>query len=124
MGMRILKTMRKQDAVYWGSPSPDGLGGSTTDKPIALKVRWEDREEEFTTTLGTEISKSIVYVPNIAGGVKEEGAELEIQGYLKLGTLADLKDSDLPKDNGALKIRGYAKLPTLKGDEFLRTCWL
>jgi len=124
MGIKILRTMLKQNCIYWGNPYPDGLGGMTTDKPVLLSCRWEDKQEEFTTGDGTLVSMAVVYVPNLAGGVKSEGAELEVQGFLKLGVLADLKDSKLPKNNGAYPIRGYAKLPTLKGDEFLRTCWL
>ena len=89
--MSWLGNMRKQTAVYWGSPTPNGRGGWSFDDPVELApgtdtgVRWQDSNELFIDANGAEqTAKSIVF-PSQA---------LALDGYLFLGTLADLSSAD------------------------------
>lgn len=125
MGMSIIRKMRRQKAVYWGSPQPDGYGGTVVAMPVEIDCRWEDVQELIKTANGEEaMSKSQVYVDR----------DLDEGGYLWLGELDDLpQDPSNPKANGADEIMKFGKLPTLKvrtdgldpnANEYLRTAWL
>lgn len=70
-----------QAAVYWGSPQPDGYGGFTFAAGAEVSVRWEDRLRVFIDATGREQqSRATVY----------GGGELDVGGFLYLGTLASL----------------------------------
>ena len=82
----------KQDAVYWGPGvgDDDGFGNRTFAAPIAIKVRWEDKQQLALSADGEEfMSIATVYVDR----------ELANQGWLFLGLLVDLPSSNGdPKD--------------------------
>ena len=115
--MSIITRMRKQTLVYWGSPVPDGYGGSTFAAAVELSCRWEDKQELFIAPDGKEVlSQSVVYV----------GQDVGIGGYLYLGVESDL-DSDHTNPeiiSGAREIRQLGKLPNLRATEYLRQVWL
>lgn len=79
-----------QDCVYWGSPVENGYGGVTYAFPIEIKCRWEDRQQIIGTITGNQIigfqnmSRAIVYVDR----------DVDVDGWLMLGTLDDLTDSE------------------------------
>jgi hypothetical protein len=107
----------KQDALYWGSPSASGWGGSDWDDPVEIKCRWELRQEVFRNAQGDEVhSQAIVYLSQ----------DLDIGGYLRLGDLDDISsDTETPDEvDGAFEIRGFAKIPNVKGTKFVRKAWL
>jgi hypothetical protein len=115
--MRILVTMLKQRAVYWGSPVQDGYGKFTFATPTEIRVRWEKKQEMFIDPQGDEVmSMAIVYT----------ASDVDIGGYLYLGVEADLASdhSDPQVIGGAFKIKQFGKLPTLPGTQYLRTAWL
>ena len=125
MAIRILRTMLRQTAVYWGLPQSDGRGGRTTIIPVQIKCRWTDVVEAKETPTGDQhMSKAVVVVESLDGGVKE-GADVEAGGFLKLITLAELGTAlDLSQNEDALEIMFFKKTPTLKADEFVRTAML
>jgi len=115
--MRIIKSMLKQTAVYWGNPVMDGYGKYTFDAAVELRVRWEDKQELFIDPQGDEVlSMSIVYVIS----------DVDIGGYLYLGIETDLDSNHTDPQiiSGAFKIKQFGKLPTLSATQHLRQAWL
>jgi hypothetical protein len=116
IGDTITRNMT-ESAVYWGTPIEDGYGGQTFDEPIEISCRWEDKEQIIGTITGNQIvgfqemSRAIVYVDR----------DLDIDGVLMRGTLADLEDSSdssgsyyIPAENaGAYIIKRFEKTPAL-----------
>ena len=104
-----------QTAVYWGNPVSDGAGGRTFADPVEVAVRWEDK---FIDLRGREVrSRAVVYLAQ----------DVVAEGYLYLGTLADLssaEEGDPLSIAAAYEIRGYAKSPDVAGGRFLRQVWL
>jgi len=81
-----------QVATYWGNPSPDGWGGQTFDSPVAIDVRWVDKQQLFISVEGKEErSKAVVYVDQ----------DVDLGGFLYLGTSAETNPED---QDGALEI--------------------
>ncbi len=98
----LVRKAYRQDATYWGSPVPDGFGGSTFTAPVAIKCRWEDKAEQFTSITGEiDVSKAIVFVPE----------PVKVGGYLLLGT--SIVASPLAV-TGAEEIRQIMDIPSLR----------
>lgn len=114
--MGIIKTMRKQTAVYWPFVSINTFGEKTVGSPIEIKVRWEDKNEEFLDMGGQiQMSRAVVYVDR----------DMVNGSILMLGVIADITDSTNIKENdGAWEVRRFDKLPDIKAKEFLRTAFL
>lgn len=123
--MGILEKMLRQTAVYWPPEQKDSFGRTTFGEPVEIAVRWEDGYAETvdsgTAVQGFKPSRTVqafsatVYVPELPGG-----GEVAVGGYLWLGALADADES--PTANaGAVQVKSFSKLPTLKGTKFLRT---
>lgn len=115
----IVSRMYKQTAVYWGSPVNDGFGGKTFAEPIEIQCRWENKKELLKDVQGNEIvATSIVYVLQ----------DMDEQGYLYLGLLDDFDspiDINNPKKiDNAYEIKRFDKLPSIKGNEFIRKVYL
>jgi len=104
-----------QTITYWANPLTDGWGGYTFDDPIAISGRWEDRQELFIDAEGREVrSQAVVYL----------NQDVELGGYLALGTHTDSSDTD-PRDvSEAHKIRSFQKIPDVKGSTYVRKAWL
>ena len=101
MVMAIIKKVLVQDATYWGTPAEDGYGKHTFAAPVAIKVRWDDVQEKFVNTAGEEeISKAKVMV----------GQDMDLGGYLYLGTSASTNPEDL---DGAWPIKAFKKIPEI-----------
>ena len=103
-------------AVYWGTPTSDGYGNIQTVLPVEISVRWVEEQEMIVLPDDKEVmSKSKVYT----------SIDTENNGYLYHGTLASLGDFKNHNDiEEAYEIIKFQKLPTLRGDQFLRTAWL
>jgi hypothetical protein len=121
--MGIADTIKRncvQTAVYWGNPVIDGYAESTFDSPVEILCRWEDFIVIFTSNKGEQIySKSVVYTLQ----------DLDNDGYLFLGTLADLIDADDIDDpkaiNDAYEIKRFDKSPALGSTtDFVRKAYL
>jgi hypothetical protein len=117
--MRILRKMRKMDAIYWAPGPVNDFGQRTYATAQQIRVRWEDRQEEFIDASGnTQISKSVVYVPGL-----ENGAEVEPLGVLWLGKMVDLvpgSETNPFLNVNADEVRSFSKIPTLNAREFIR----
>ena len=115
----IISKNCKQTAVYWSSPVNDGYGGFTFAEPIEIKCRWEDKVQFIRMDDGNmQASRAIVYVLQ----------ELDEEGYLYLGTLADLDSADEDDPtivSGAYNIKKFEKSPVLgKTNAFAYKAWL
>lgn len=101
-----------QTATYWGSPTSDGTGGQSYDAPVELKVRWEERQEEFLTAEGeTEVSNAIVWTSQ----------DVDILGYLFLGASVAV---DPTRVTGAFRILAVRSIPSLRGSQSERRAFL
>lgn len=95
-------------ATYWGNPQPDGSGGESFDAPVTLSVRWEERAIQDFDDHGEEfVSNAVVYAKQ----------DLDIGGYLYLGTSAD---SDPTGVTDAYKIRQFRSIPDRLGGRYNR----
>lgn len=114
-----------QDAVYWGSPSPDGQGGFSFADPIEIKCRWEETKQVVTDTKGNEItSRAVIFVLQ----------DIDEEGYLMLGTLETLYDlaessakaiEDPKEFLNTFIIKRFKKTPALGSTtDFLRVGYL
>jgi len=114
--MSIITRMRKQDAVYWPYDSIDQFGKKAFGSATAIRVRWEDINEEYLDGAGERrMSKALVYVDR----------DVLIGGMLMLGTIADITDTvNIRENEGAWEIRRFDKLPNLKNTEYLRSVYL
>lgn len=115
----IITSMLNQTAVYWANPVSDGVGGRTFDDPVEMSVRWEDRAELFLLRgTGEEVvSQAIVYA----------AVDVDIGGYLFLGTLADMtsaQEGDPMNTDDAREIRSLGKSPDIRASTTLRKVWL
>jgi len=124
---QFLNRNYKQTAVYWGNPRNDGYGRNLYDDPVEIKCRWENSFQVFEANddKGTKfVSRAIVYV----------GVNLDYDGVLWLGTLAELEDYlesssgsyidpvDVPE---AYPIKRTEKIPILgKPTAFVRVAYL
>lgn len=106
----------KQTAVYWGNPQPTGIGGYTFDDPVEIVCRWSIKQKLFVDNTGRErLSAAIVYV----------NQDLDREGYLYLGELADLSSAPTPANtDDALMIRRFDKSPDRRVTRFVRKAWL
>jgi hypothetical protein len=114
----LITSALNQTAVYWADPTPDGYGGETFAVPVEIAVRWEQAQVLFVDPTGNQVlSEAVVYVD----------AELDLGGYLYLGTLDDLasgeesEPADIPT---AREIRGVEAVPDLAGATFVRRVFL
>ena len=114
--MSIIEKMRRQTAVYWPFSSVDQFGKNVYGTAIQIRVRWEDKTEEFLDLKGQrQMSNAIVYVDR----------DTTVGGVLMLGVLTDITDAvNIKENSGAWEIRKFEKLPDLKVSKFLRTAIL
>lgn len=119
--MSIIKFIKKicvQSAVYWSPPTGEGVFG----EPREIKCRWQGKDRIIYNNFGDElVSKADVLITEV----------LEMEGWLYLGTLANIEDlsgvdSSNPMDvPGAYKIIAMDTTPLIKSTtEFVRTIYL
>lgn len=120
---KFIKKVCVQTAVYWGSPVDDGYGGRTFADPVEIACRWTDKLRLIGGNEKELVTKGEVLVTQ----------DLDLQGYLYLGTLEDvevLQDSSgdviSPLDvEGAYIIMAFDKIPMIKSTTiFVRTVFL
>lgn len=79
--MSLITKMRRQQAVYWSVPEPDGLGSFTFGPAVQIGCRWETTNERRQDKQGVDYNaKAKVYVDRA----------IDLGGYLWLGKLTDL----------------------------------
>jgi hypothetical protein len=117
---KVVAKFAVQTALYWANQVNDGDGNYTYDNPIEILVRWDDKTQLVTDSLGNEKVSKAEILSN------QEMTEFE---YLYLGSLSDL-DSGVVLNNpktveGAYSIITKLKVPMVrKTDEFVRTYFL
>lgn len=125
----FIKSKCVETAVYWGNPQPDGYGGNTYDDPIELAppdngVRWEDKDQIMGTQVGGEVTGNVLL--SRSGVVVNQ--DLDEQGYLYHGTLADLSPAQQANPkliDDAYIIKRFEKTPALGSTtEFFRKAFL
>ncbi len=105
-------SMLTQTATYWALSTKDAYGNYSYAAPQSIACHWEDKQEEFITADGEKrVSQSIVNVDT----------DLQTKGYLYLGTSAATNPGTVA---GAHMIQAFAKIPSIRGDEFERVAWL
>ena len=110
-----------QTAVYWGDPVGDGRGGLSFSVPVEISCRWDGKLEKFSNKEGKEvISKAVVLIG--------EETEIEVDGYLFLGSLTDLTTAQKAEPRiveQAYPVQRFDKVPLFrKSDQFVRTVYL
>lgn len=111
----VLKKIRIHNAVYFAPLGLDDDGKRVFAEPRQLKVRWEEREVEFTAQDGKRTSKAVVYV----------GEVLEAKGVLWKGKLAQLEDPTDPyRNTRAWEIQALNATDDLRGKNTLRVVFL
>jgi hypothetical protein len=113
----FIKKVCKQDAVYWGTPVKDGYGTCAFDAPVEIKVRWEDRIKTITDKDGKETVTGVEVLVT---------QDLDLGGYLYLGSLDDLDSAAVPSEvEGAFEILSFEKIPMIfSTTEFVRKAYL
>jgi hypothetical protein len=108
----LIKRMLRQDAVLWTFTGEDEFGNKTYADPVQIKVRWEDKTEQFLDRKGnTQVSRAQVYVDR----------KIEERSALWKGTLAEVESTADPFANdGAYEVRAYSEQPDFKARRFLR----
>ena len=110
--MTLIDQYYLQDATYWGKGASDGFGGHSFDVPIALKVRWEEKNELITDDEGRQIvSRTKVFVSQ----------DLTVGSYLFLGTSAVSNPRTVAN---AFRILQFKKIPDLFGSVSERKAFL
>jgi hypothetical protein len=114
----MIATKCKQTAVYWGTPTNDGLGRYTFGVVEEVLVRWEDELENFAKDSRTRIqigkdgkefrANARIYAVAIPTG------GWNVDGYIYLGNLIDLPSDMIPYTiDGAYEIKQINKIPSL-----------
>lgn len=91
-----------QTCTYWAQTGTDMEGKPSFSAKVELACRWEDRSELILSKRGQEIvSRSRVYL----------AAEVDINGYLYLGTTAETNPLVL---SGACEVQATKITPDLR----------
>ena len=110
--MSIIKTMRKQTAVYWHKAANDGTGSLIYDDPIQITCRIQGGTKLVTDKDGNEVVSTGMIFPD---------SVLEVGGFVWEGGLADLNiEVTSPQDlDDAKEIITFSSIPNLKATEIL-----
>lgn len=104
---KYIKRISKQTAVYWAAPTPREDGSNSYDTPVEIKCLWKDTSQFSPDRDIREVFvKALVYVTQ----------DLDEQGMLFLGTLADLttaQKNDPRLVSRAYEITKFVKIPSL-----------
>lgn len=121
--MQIIKTSRRQVAVYWEPSSvPNNEGQVGFLAPVELIVRWEDVTQEAIDEKGNVFqSRSVVAVPIDVKLLGVLWLSTKKKGYTPGTAIAELTSTSDPFANSnAFEIRKFDKIPTLRANAFYR----
>lgn len=110
--MQILTRGLSETAVYWAPATTDRYGRKSFSAATTISCRWEDIQEEFFDTDHTkQISQSRVFVDR----------EVQLGGYLYLGTYSSLSSTAAPEQNsGAFRVLGRKTVKNIDATKTLR----
>jgi hypothetical protein len=112
--------MLKQDGVWWQCTGKDRYNKPTYAAAVAIKCRWDIRQEMFVDEGGTEVvSEAVVYVDR----------DMTPGDVLMLGLLATVGNpaagrNPLDDEDGAYRVRGWKRIGNVRQTEFVRGCYL
>jgi hypothetical protein len=115
----ILYDMLTSKCVYWAKTGVGDDRRPTYTTPVEIQCRWERKSKMMSQAAGrTVMASHVVYVDRdlVEGGLLKEGP-------MSLLSAAQ-KTAPLDNNTGAFEIIRFEKVPTLDGDEFLRTAYL
>ena len=117
--IKFIESVAVQTAVYWGSPTPNGYGGSTYDDPVEISCRWDGTTQLVTNNQGKEVvSKAEILLTQ----------DVDEDGYLYLGALSGLtiaQKANPETIDAAWKIVRFDKTPLFQStDEFVQKAYL
>lgn len=121
--MSIIRTMRKQKAVYWAPlQNPRGHdqytddGRRKYDDPVEIRCRWENQRVEVLNENSEKVQvDATVYVDR----------DVAVGGKLRLGALSTLEFEGPPDENTEVyEIKRFEKMPNLRATEFLRKAFV
>lgn len=113
--MSLIKTMRKQMAIWWEQTGQDHYGKLIFAGPVQIKCRWKDCVVNIVTAHEKVLSfTTIVYVDR----------EMKVGDILKLGELDSTTLTDPQPDPFAFKIKKFDHCPNFKNHETLLTVYL
>jgi len=116
---KFIQSVCVQTAVYWGNPQSDGYGGKIFDTPVEIPVRWDVKNELIMDNEGNQVvSNAEILITQ----------DLDIGGYLYLGTLYDLSSdpsNPLTEEVKVYEIKQFSKISMPKSlAEFVRKVWI
>ncbi len=101
-----------QKATHWALTGADVSGDSNFAIPVAIDVRWEERNVVFTNAEGEEAAASAVVFTKV---------DIDAGDVLFLGSSTT---ADPASVEGARRVEGISKIPQLTGSEFERRAFL
>lgn len=105
----ILKGAYTQEITHWAETALDGFGNRAYASPVLLLGRWSDRTDLAIEFEGeTKLSKAVVYLL----------IDVALGGFLALGDHTATLDPTSLTDAYIIKV--FAKIPNLRGTEFIR----
>lgn len=121
--MSIIRTMRRQRAVYWAPlQNPRGQAQYTDDgrrkyaDPVEIRCRWEQTNAEVLDANGEKVqADATVYVDR----------DVLLGGKLRLGALDTLEFNGPPDENtGVYEIKRFEKTPNMRVTDYLRKAYV
>lgn len=110
--MKLIQTMRIHNILYWAPTGyKDEFGIALLDSVVEITGRWEKGTDETITINNTQVkANSKIYTSQ----------ETVVGGYLMLGVLADLQETELTQPpDAADEIVSSFSLPDLHGEDTL-----
>lgn len=105
MSLRIVKKMRKQQAVYWAATGLNHYGRPEWSMPVEIKCRWEDTLVQLRTPTGEIVTfNSRVYVDR----------SMSLGDRLKLGPMDSTTPDDPTSDEDTHLIQKFDDMTDLK----------
>jgi hypothetical protein len=102
-------------AVYWPPAGRDARNQQLYGPPVELPVRWDERARLFINAQGEQkVSRALVYV----------GQDLEVNGVLWHGRLANANQAAPYHNPGAAEIQQWQKTPSLRYKWYVRLATL
>ena len=108
----LIKKHLKQTITYWVRETNDGYGRYTFATPATMKGRWNQKSELFQPPEGQQkVSQAVVWLQN----------DLSVGDYIYLGTSSEALPYSV---SGAYEIKGFSKIPSIRGNESEIKVWL
>lgn len=125
--MSIYTRMLRQNAVYWPPGGNDEQGRPAPGEPELIKVRWEDRNDNFVDATGNlRTSRARVYTSKdvVLLGFLHLVPDPNIRTTVDLTTYMNSLPDDPSTVVNSFQIQGFGKEPNLRATKFLRFAML